>query len=137
MGLIEVYNDVVYEASYVRALDAGWHVMPAANSDMHAPDWIAGSDVRTVLLAPELSADALYGAMRAGRGYATLDKNLGLRFAVNGEVMGSVLDGSTVTFDVVLQVEDPDTDAADAITRWRSSPTPGPSWRASPRAAAR
>ena len=35
MGLIEVFNDVVYESSYVLALDSGWHVMPAANSDTH------------------------------------------------------------------------------------------------------
>ena len=91
MGVIEVYNDVVTEASYVKALDAGWHVMPSANSDTHEADWIAGSDVRTVLLAGSLTPADLYAAMRAQRGYATLDKNLGVRFSVNGGVMGSTL----------------------------------------------
>ena len=88
MGLIEVYNDVVTEASFVKALDAGWHVMPSANSDTHAADWIAGNDVRTVLLAESLTAPDLYAAMGAQRGYATLDTNLSVRFSVNGDVTG-------------------------------------------------
>jgi len=117
MGLVEVFNDVVYESSYVLALDAGWHVMPAANSDTHGADWISGSDVRTVLLAPDLSAGALYAAMSAGRGYATLDRNLRVQFTVNGGVMGSVLDGSTANFSVWVQVEDPDPADADALTK--------------------
>jgi hypothetical protein len=116
MGLIEVFNYLAYEASYVRALDAGWHVMPAANSDTHAPNWISGADMRTVLLAPALTADDLLAAMRAGRGYATLDRNLRVRFEVNGQPMGSVLDGSSSAFDLHVTVEDPDAIAADAIT---------------------
>lgn len=117
MGLIEVFNDVVYEASYVRALDAGWHVMPAANSDTHSADWISGSEVRTVLLAPSLGTGELVDAMRAGRGYATLDSDLRVRFSVNGEVMGSMLDGTATSFTVSVQVEDPDAAATDAITQ--------------------
>jgi hypothetical protein len=117
MGLIEIFNDIVYESSYVLALDSGWHVMPAANSDTHNPDWISGSEVRTVLLAPDLSAGALYAAMSAGRGYATLDRNLRVRFTVNGAVMGSVLDDATADFSVWVQVEDPDPGEADAITK--------------------
>lgn len=116
MGLVEVFNDVVYESSYVKALDAGWHVMPSANSDTHAPDWISGSDVRTVLLAPTLSRGDLLAAMRASRGYATLDRNLRVDFEVNGQVMGSVLDGAVTDFQVDVRVEDPDGTAADAIT---------------------
>ena len=117
MGLIEVFNDVVYELSYVLALDAGWHVMPSANSDTHKPNWISGSDVRTVLLADTLAPDALYEAMSAGRGYATIDKNLRVQFDVNGAVMGSVLDGSGSQFEIHVQVKDPDGDAGDAITQ--------------------
>lgn len=117
MGLIEVFNDVVYESSYVRSLDAGWHVMPAANSDTHAADWISGTETRTVLLAPSLSAGDLHAAMRAGRGYATLDRNLRVSFVVNGAVMGSILDGSDTVFTVRVAVEDPDPDPEDVLTR--------------------
>ena len=117
MGMIEVFNDVVYESSYVAALDAGWHVMPTANSDTHAADWIRGSDVRTVLLAPSLTPADLYAAMRDGRGYGTLDKNLEVRFTVDGAVMGSTLAAPPATVTVRVQVDDPDATAEDAVTR--------------------
>jgi hypothetical protein len=117
MGMIEVFNDVVYESSYVAALDAGWHVMPTANSDTHAADWIKGSDVRTVLLAPSLTPADLYAAMRAGRGYATLDKNLEVRFSVDGAMMGSLLDAPPAAVTVRVRVDDPDAAAEDEVTR--------------------
>jgi hypothetical protein len=119
MGLIEVYNDVVTEASYVKALDAGWHVMPSANSDTHDADWISGHDMRTVLLAPSLTPADLYAAMRAQRGYATLDKDLSIRFSVNGGVMGSTLARSS-TYAADVKIRDPGAlagRASDAITR--------------------
>jgi trimeric autotransporter adhesin len=120
MGLIEVYNDEFYEESYVKALDAGWHVMPSANSDTHAADWITGRDMRTVLLADRLTPDALYQAMRAQRGYATLDKDLHVGFTVNGAVMGSTLGGRVSGYSAEAQIWDPDALAgrsADAVTR--------------------
>ena len=113
MGLIEAYNDDVYEDSYVMALDAGWHVMPAANSDTHSANWISGSEVRTVLLAPSLSPENLYGAMRASRGYATQDKNLEIYYTLNGAIMGSVLSPKS-TYEVSVRISDPD-GKADAI----------------------
>jgi hypothetical protein len=119
MGLIEVYNDVVTEASYVKALDAGWHVLPSANSDTHDADWISGHDMRTVLLAQSLTPADLYAAMRAQRGYATLDKNLRIRFSVNGGVMGSTLPGAS-TYSADVRIWDPDAlagAAGDAVTR--------------------
>jgi hypothetical protein len=119
MGLLEVYNDVVTESSYVKALDAGWHVMPSANSDTHAADWISGHDMRTVLLAPDLTPADLYAAMRAQRGYATLDKNLSIRFSVNGGVMGSTLTRASA-YSADVKIWDPDAlagRAADAVTR--------------------
>jgi hypothetical protein len=117
MGMIEIFNDVVYESSYVRALDAGWHVMPTANSDTHNADWISGSDVRTVLLAPSLDAGALYEAMSLGRGYATVDKNLEVRFTVNDRVMGATLDQAPASVEARVQVDDPDASADDAVTK--------------------
>ena len=118
MGLLEVFNDVFTEESYTKALDTGWHVMPSANSDTHDANWIWGSDVRTVLLAKRLTAADLYAAMRAQRGYATMDKNLSINFSVNGGVMGSTLSGaSTYTADV--KIWDPDAlagSARDAVT---------------------
>ncbi len=110
MGLIEVWNDTWFytEASYIMALDRGWHVMPTANADTHAADWISGWELRTVLLAPRLTPADLYQAMSAGRGYATVDRNLRLSFTVNSEVMGTILSPTTTRYEVAVRAEDPD-----------------------------
>ena len=126
MGLIEVYNDGFTEASYIKALDAGWHVMPSANSDTHDADWIWGRDMRTVLLARNLTPADLYAAMRAQRGYATLDKNLSVRFSVNGGVMGSTLRARVVVHgrrEDLGSGRPRGTRRATRSRSWRSSPT--------------
>ncbi|MCU0860222.1 MAG: CehA/McbA family metallohydrolase [Thermoplasmata archaeon] len=117
MGMVEAYNSYDRSASYILALDQGWHVMPTATTDTHLADWIAGSEIRTVLLAPSLTRDDLYDAMRCGRGYGTLDSDLRISFSVNGAVMGSVLPSSGTIFEVCVSIEDPSGLAADAITR--------------------
>jgi len=117
MTIIEAFNEDDYEQSYIKALDAGWHVMPSANSDTHYSDWIAAHDVRTVLLATELTPDALYDAMRNCRGYATLDKNLRVTYTLNDAVMGSVLaDTSVTSYILSVHIEDPD-GTSDEITK--------------------
>jgi hypothetical protein len=115
MGVIEVWNWKYTEDSYVLALDQGWHVMPSANSDTHNPDWMS-SEVRTVLLAPRLTPEDLYAAMGAGRGYATLDKNLRISYTLNDAVMGSILSPSGSRYVASIHIEDPDRSLADAIT---------------------
>lgn len=108
MGLIEVYNDVFYEASYIKALDAGWHMMPSANSDTHYSDWISGHEMRTVLLAESLTPKDLYAAMSAGRGYATLDKNLRIYYTLDGAVMGANLSAADGAYTASIKISDPD-----------------------------
>jgi hypothetical protein len=116
MNVIEAYNYEIYEDSYVKALDAGWHVMPAANSDTHDPNWIVGGEMRSVLLATVLDADHLYDAMRNNRGYGTLDKNLEIMYTLDGAIMGSNLTdvGSVCSANIHIYDED---GAGDAITK--------------------
>lgn len=125
MELIEVYNHgdgaaEWYEPSYVKCLDAGWHVMPTAVGDTHYVDWdteVMPYEMRTALLAPELTRAALYDAVRSHRGYATLDPDLRISFTVNGAVMGSRV-ARTARVLVGVQVDDPDVMVAgDAIER--------------------
>lgn len=116
MGLIEVYNAEDYEESYLKALDAGWHIMPSANSDTHSPDWISGHEMRTVLLADALTADDLYEAMAEGRGYATLDRNLRVEYTLDGAVMGSNLSDPDGPHTAWIRVVDPDGSPEDEIT---------------------
>ena len=124
MNMLEIHNYgswtwkgiLDYESSYVMALDKGWHVMPAANSDTHSPDWISGYDVRTVLLAPILTRANLFDAMSECRGYATLDKNLHISYSLNDMVMGSVLSSTASVYTAKVHIEDPDGVQSDAVT---------------------
>ena len=113
VNMIEIWNEITYEPAYIRALDAGWHVLPSASSDTHYADWITGCDVRTVLLAQNLTRSDLFDAMRASRGYATEDKNLEIRYTLGGEVMGSTLTPQS-SYAASIQIHDPD-GAADAV----------------------
>lgn len=123
IGLFEIHNYgswtwkgiLDYEPGYIAALDRGWHVMPAANSDTHSPDWIAGYEVRTVLLARSLTPGDLYEAMGASRGYATLDRDLRIAYTLNGEVMGSILPSPAETYEVRIHIEDPGGISSDAV----------------------
>jgi len=126
MGALEIHNygsfvqwefvDVDEEA-FNKALAAGWHLMPAANSDTHSADWGTGAPVRTVLLAPSLTRDDLVEAIRQQRGYATLENDLRVQYTVDGRVMGETLDVAPDTVSVWIRVEDPSDDPADAVTR--------------------
>jgi hypothetical protein len=116
MSVLENFENPRYEICYLMALDAGWHVMPAANSDTHSADWISGSELRTVLLAPSLTPSDLYDAMRANRGYATQDSNLRITYTLNGQVMGSTLSTAAPSYTAKIHIEDPDGTANDAIT---------------------
>lgn len=107
VNMIEVWNEIAMESAYVEALDAGWHVIPTANSDTHYPDWITGCDVRTVLLADGLTRAKLLAAMRASRGYATEDKNLEVRYSLGGKIMGSTL-APAGSYKASIQITDPD-----------------------------
>ena len=93
-----------FESSYVRALDKGWHVMPAANGDIHDGSWITGHGERTALLAPALTREALYEAMRARRGYATKLNGLVVDYAVSGALMGSVIAQTAGRLPVTVHV---------------------------------
>ena len=124
MGLCEVHNYgnweyygwIDDEPSFQMALDAGWRVMPAANSDTHADNWIVGYECRTVLLAESLTRENLYDAMSACRGYATIDKNLRMSFELNGHVMGTVLPEPAPEYVAEICIEDPDHVPSDDIT---------------------
>ena len=117
MGMIECYNWGYRDPSYVKALDAGWHMMPTATEDDHYGTWISPLGIRTVLLAPSLTRDDLYDAMRAGRGYATLDSNLEIRFEVDGAVMGSNLSTpGAASYTASVRIFDPDV-IGDEITK--------------------
>ena len=49
---------------YTRALDKGWHVAPTNNQDNHKGNWGDSNTARSVVLATDLSEEAIYDAMK-------------------------------------------------------------------------
>ena len=80
----EAYN-LLHERIFSQALDFGYHVCPSAGSDTHSYNWGEGAMwSRTVIMAPELSKEAIIDAMLSGRVYVTESGNVKLKFQVNG-----------------------------------------------------
>ena len=71
-----------FEEGYIKALDAGWHVSPTGNSDIHQGCWITGYETRTAVLTDELTETKIYDAIRKHRTYATDDSNLLIDYKV-------------------------------------------------------
>ncbi len=92
VNMIEVWNEITYEPAYIRALDAGWHVLP--HSQLRHPRSQLDHGLRCqdgpACGTPHKGLTWL-AAMRASRGYATEDKNLEIRYTLGGKVMGSTL----------------------------------------------
>ena len=97
---------------YTRALDKGWHVAPTNNEDNHKGNWVNGNTARTVVLAPTLTRESIYEAMREKRVYSTEDENLEIMYKVNNKIMGSYLDNPE-SLNIVIDLKD--ADASDKI----------------------
>lgn len=112
ISLLEVGSEggaAAYDA-YARALDWGWHVAPTNNQCNFRGQWGDESQVRTVILAKELTEDSLYEAMSARRVYATEDRDLEIYYQLNGRIMGSVTAASGEA-EISVELYDP-SDAA-------------------------
>ena len=112
VSLLEIGEKGGYR-SYLKALDAGWHVAPTLSQNNHHGNFGTENDVRTVVLAESLSEESLYEAMRSRRVYATEDKDLEISYTLNGAVMGSVLPFAQ-TLTLCVSVQDV-TDGSDAV----------------------
>lgn len=92
---------------YTRALDKGWHVAPTNNQDNHKANWVTANNARTVVLAPNLSRESIYDALRNMRVYSTEDSNLRVNYKVNNKVMGSSL-SKPGSLDISIDITDMD-----------------------------
>lgn len=91
--LLEVGGEGAFTAydAYTKALDAGWHVAPSTSQNNHNGLWGDADDKRTVVLAEALTEERLFEAIRSYRVYATEDRDLEIRYALDGAVMGSTI----------------------------------------------
>ncbi len=116
VSLLEVAGEdgVVDCGYYDRALDEGWHIAPTNNQNNHNGQWGDASDARTVVLAKDLTEEALYAAMKDRRVYATQDSDLAIYYELNGTVMGSILPKSEEA-EITVFLSDPTDEAIGSV----------------------
>ena len=100
---------------YIMALDKGWHVGPTNNQDNHKGRWGNANDARDVILTDDFSEQGLYNAIKLYRIYATEDKNLEIRYTVNGEELGTIF--TEIPEELAFSVSLFDPDSSDTITK--------------------
>lgn len=91
---------------YTRALDKGWHVAPTNNQDNHKGNWGDSNTARSVVLAHDLTEEAIYDAIANHRVYATEDNDLSILYSLNGNAMGSII-GEQKDVTITAQISDP------------------------------
>lgn len=87
------------EKKFFSALDLGWHVAPTYGEDHHKETW-AQTNLRTVIVAEELTNESLQQSMRDMRVYMTEDPNFEMDVTANGYYMGSTADSKTLDFQI-------------------------------------
>ncbi|MBU5332877.1 CehA/McbA family metallohydrolase [Anaerocolumna aminovalerica] len=100
---------------YVRALDKGWHIAPANNQDNHKGKWGDANTARTVVLASELTEEAIYDAVRNKRVYSSEDNNLNIVYTLNNSIMGSIVSDTEGPVNISVDISDPDKEAIGKV----------------------
>ena len=104
--LLEVGGEGSFRAykAFTTALDKGWHLAPSISENNHNGNWGNVSQVRTVVLARELTESAIYDAVRSYRVYATEDADLKIEYHLNDRIMGSIIgEAASLTADIRLE----------------------------------
>jgi hypothetical protein len=105
-ALLEI-NNAPEESGYINALDSNWHVSPSNGQDNHNADWGTLDDGRTGIWAEQLTRTDLFNAIKAGRTFATFDKNASVWMDINGTPMGGRIPyNSSVPIHIVLNDAD-------------------------------
>ena len=81
----------VQERDYYEYLNLGFHLAPSVGHDNHYHTWGAVTDARVAVIAPELTKQAVLGALRARHAYASSDRNLRLVFRAGSALQGDVV----------------------------------------------
>jgi hypothetical protein len=113
-----------YESTYQRMLAKGYHVGISYDHDNHNTTFGRTTPGRLVVLAPTLTKADLLVALRNRRFFASDDWNAQVNFTVNGQPMGSILDGAG-NADLSISVADADGEAVRSITLMRGVPGNG------------
>lgn len=104
--LLEVGNGggtpLRFAEAYWQALWAGWRVGASGNLDTQTPNWGADGELRTGLLARELTPQALLEAIAARRAFSTEDATLALALRAGDVWMGGEIDPGLIEFTLLV-----------------------------------
>lgn len=124
VSMIEVGSGAYYrntrnEPSYIKALDRGWKIGAVNNQDNHRDDWGSAANVRTGLIAKDLTRRSVMDAMRSMRTYATEDRNARVMITSGQSIMGDTIifkgSGSGLKFNLDIFAKDPDGETFSSI----------------------
>lgn len=115
------YNDYStsnYFDYYRKMLAIGYHLGIGYDHDSHYSNFGRSNGGRLAIITPSLTRSNLMQAMRQMNFYGTDDPNVKIEFTMNGNKMGSVLNGNNSPVFSVIH-NDPDGEQADSIKIWR------------------
>lgn len=93
------YNDaparLAYYSYFKKLLSRGYHVGPNIDHDTHYTNFGRSNYSRLAVLSPTLTETDFLQSLKQRRFYATHDCDTRATFTLNGQVMGSITNGST------------------------------------------
>lgn len=112
------YPNSDYLSYYKKLLSIGYHIGIGYDHDNHNTTFGRNNAGRLVILAPALTRADLTTAMQKMHFYGSDDWNAKIEFTMNGNIMGSILTGSTSpTFNILHN--DGDSEQASVISVWK------------------
>ncbi|MBS4044525.1 MAG: T9SS type A sorting domain-containing protein [Chitinophagaceae bacterium] len=91
------YSDPASSYSYIdyyqRLLAKGYHIAPSIDHDNHNTTFGRTTYSRLAVVAPSISSNDFYTAMKSRSFYATEDCDTKIHFTLNNQIMGSILTG--------------------------------------------
>ncbi|MCR5887918.1 CehA/McbA family metallohydrolase [Hymenobacter sp. J193] len=113
-----------YESTFQKLLAKGYHVGISLDHDNHYTTFGRNTPGRLVVLAPELTKASLLEAVRARHFYASDDWNAEVRFQLNEQPMGNIVEGEQAAA-ISVSVTDSDKEALKSLTLLRGTPGSG------------
>jgi len=113
-----------YIVRYTTALKKGYHLGIGLDHDTHNSVFGRQTAGRLVVMAPALTQNDLFNALKSMHFYGSDDWNAKINFTVNGQMMGSVVSHSG-TASIFVNVTDPDGENTSSIAVYCGIPGSG------------
>lgn len=113
-----------YIVRYTTALKKGYHLGIGLDHDTHNSVFGRQTAGRLVVMAPALTQNDLFDALKSMHFYGSDDWNAKVNFTINGQMMGSVISHSG-TATIAVNITDPDGENTSTIAVYYGIPGSG------------